>query len=62
MAAGAYTGILEVSEGDVLSWECHIINDSNAPLAYTNEVKTGEMCNLWGYSVGTDTPITCDLP
>ena len=60
--AGAVSGILDVNVGDVLQWECHIINDSMAPLSYTNEVKTGEMCNIWGYSVGTDAPITCDLP
>jgi hypothetical protein len=41
-------------------WDCHIINDSDVPLKYVNEVKTGEMCNVWGYSIGTD-PIVCDL-
>ncbi|HET8936758.1 MAG TPA: hypothetical protein VFN67_25115 [Polyangiales bacterium] len=51
-AAGAFSGILEVHDGDVLAWECHIINDSDTPLHYTNEVKTGEMCNLWGHSFG----------
>jgi hypothetical protein len=51
-AAGAFSGILEVHDGDVLAWECHIINDSDTPLHYTNEVKTGEMCNLWGNSFG----------
>ena len=50
--AGAFSGILEVQEGDVLAWECHIVNDSDQPLRYTNEVKTGEMCNLWGHSFG----------
>jgi hypothetical protein len=50
--AGAFSGILEVQAGDVLAWECHIINDSDTPLRYTNEVKTGEMCNLWGHSYG----------
>ena len=30
------------------TWECHIVNDSDVGLTYTNEVKTGEMCNLWG--------------
>jgi hypothetical protein len=52
LAAGATTGILEVHDGDVVAWECHIINDSDTPLHYTNEVKTGEMCNLWGHSYG----------
>jgi hypothetical protein len=59
--AGATSGILEVQDGDVLQWDCHIINDSMAPLSYTNEVKTGEMCNVWGYSIDTTAPITCDI-
>jgi hypothetical protein len=54
MAAGAHTGILEVSDGDVLSWECHIINDSDVGLRYVNEVNTGEMCNLWGSTIGIE--------
>jgi hypothetical protein len=51
-AGGAYTGILEVKAGDTLQWECHIINDSQATLDYSNAVETGEMCNLWGATVG----------
>jgi hypothetical protein len=51
---GATSGILNVEEGDVLAWECHIVNDSNVGLRYTNEVNTGEMCNLWGQSFGID--------
>jgi hypothetical protein len=61
-SAGAFSGILDVSAGDILQWECHIINDGNTALAFTNEVKTGEMCNIWGYSLGTDAPIVCDNP
>jgi hypothetical protein len=60
-AAGAVSGRLAVFDGDVLSWECHIVNDSDVALKYVNEVKTGEMCNLWGQSVGTQ-PISCYLP
>ena len=50
--AGALSGILEVKAGDVLMWDCYIENDSNVGLTYTNEVKTGEMCNMWGSSLG----------
>ena len=57
--AGATSGILSVSEGDELMWECHIVNDSDVALTYTNEVNTGEMCNIWGTSVGI-TPISCN--
>jgi len=59
--AGATTGILNVKAGDVIKWECHIINDDQpGGLRYTNEVKTGEMCNLWGESVGPE--INCVVP
>lgn len=52
-AAGATTGRLQVFDGDKLNWSCHIVNDGDVPLKYVNEVKTGEMCNLWGTSIGT---------
>jgi hypothetical protein len=57
--AGAVSGMLPVKDGDVLMWECHILNDSDVGLTYTNEVKTGEMCNVWGTSVGI-TPVSCN--
>ena len=61
MQAGATSGILNVKAGDVLKWECHIINnDEPAGLRYTNFVKTGEMCNLWGESVGPE--FNCVVP
>ncbi|HVU06056.1 MAG TPA: hypothetical protein VHE30_30105 [Polyangiaceae bacterium] len=50
--AGALTGQLPVVAGDSLDWECEVNNDSDVALRYTNEVKTGEMCNIWGQSVG----------
>ncbi len=59
-APGAHTGILPVSAGDVLEWECEIKNDSQTALTYTNEVQTGEMCNIWGMTVGP--AISCFLP
>lgn len=49
---GATTGVLEVKAGDALDWECEVNNDGTTPLTYTNAVKTGEMCNIWGQSVG----------
>jgi hypothetical protein len=60
-AAGAASGLLEVKTGDVLLWDCHIVNDSDVTLTYTNEVKTGEMCNLWGESLGIQ-PVNCVVP
>lgn len=51
-APGAHTGLLEVYPGDALEWECEIDNDSSVALRYTNNVDTGEMCNIWGQTVG----------
>jgi hypothetical protein len=59
--AGAVSGMLDVHDGDTLMWECHIVNDSNVGLTYTNALKTGEMCNLWGASLGIQ-PLSCLLP
>lgn len=59
-AGGAVSGILEVHAGDTVLWDCHVVNDSMTALRYVNQVKTGEMCNLWGQSVGTK--INCLVP
>ncbi|MDD9947015.1 MAG: hypothetical protein OXU20_38590 [Myxococcales bacterium] len=57
-AAGAHTGMLEVQDGDTLHWECHIQNNLEVGLRYTNQVVGGEMCNIWGASYGID-PLRC---
>ena len=49
------SGRLPVHDGDTLLWECHIVNDSQTALTYKNEVQTGEMCNMWGDSLGVET-------
>jgi hypothetical protein len=54
VTAGAVSGQLAVHNGDTVLWECHIVNDSEVGLRYVNEVKTGEMCNLWGASLGIE--------
>jgi hypothetical protein len=59
--AGAVSGMLDVKDGDVLMWDCHILNDSDTALTYTNAVKTGEMCNLWGSSLDI-AQINCVIP
>jgi hypothetical protein len=60
-SAGAVSGMLEVHDGDTLVWDCHVVNDSEVGLTYVNEVKTGEMCNLFGASLGVQR-INCLLP
>jgi hypothetical protein len=63
-AGGAFTGMLEVKNGDTLQWECHIVNDSMTGLRYTNMVNTGEMCNIWGATVGPkiDKLLSAEVP
>ena len=51
---GAVSGRVDLKAGDVLEWECHIVNDGNVPLTYSNSVKEGEMCNVFGMSVGPE--------
>jgi hypothetical protein len=51
-APGAVSGVLNVAAGDTMEWECHVINDSDVTLRFTNFVDTGEMCNIWGETVG----------
>jgi hypothetical protein len=51
-ADGATTGILNVVPGDQIKIECHVNNDSDAPLPFRNELNTGEMCILFGSAVG----------
>lgn len=57
---GAVSGPLDVFAGDVLEWECHIVNDDTFGLTYSNNVETGEMCNVFGVSIGPE--INCVLP
>jgi hypothetical protein len=56
---GAWSGLLDVKDGDVLMWECEVNNDSPTALRYTNQVETGEMCNIWGMTVGPT--ISCPM-
>lgn len=57
---GARSGPLDVFAGDVLEWECHVINDGPVGLTYSNNVQNGEMCNVFGVSIGPE--INCVLP
>jgi hypothetical protein len=45
----ATDGNLLARAGDSIDYECEIANDLSAPLVYSNEVYTGEMCNLFGF-------------
>jgi hypothetical protein len=49
---GAVSGILKVDEGDKIKVECDVNNTSDTTLEFRNELNTGEMCILFGSSVG----------
>lgn len=53
MTDGAASGVIEVQAGDKLKFSCFIENDSEMTLRFSNELRGGEMCNLWGTAVGT---------
>jgi len=53
---GAYSGTVYLKPGDTIDWECEQTNDGigaggqtfTTPLRFTEQVYTGEMCNLFG--------------
>jgi hypothetical protein len=52
MVDGATSGIMNVKKGDQVKIECDVNNTSDASLHFANELYTGEMCILFGSSVG----------
>jgi len=50
---GATSGILSLVAGDKLKLECDVNNTTDNTLTFKNELYTGEMCILFGSSVGT---------
>jgi hypothetical protein len=57
---GAWSGLLTISRGESLDWECEIDNDLDTSLRFSNEAYTGEMCNLFGwYAPSTGGPWSC---
>jgi hypothetical protein len=49
---GAVSGILPVTSGDKINIECDVNNQTDNTLYFKNELYTGEMCILFGSSVG----------
>ena len=49
---GATSGIIEIKSGDKVKIECHVNNTSDTALSFANELYTGEMCILFGATVG----------
>jgi hypothetical protein len=49
---GAASGMLPVKAGDEVRFECHVNNTTDGTLTFRNELYTGEMCILFGSTVG----------
>ncbi len=49
---GAVSGILPITTGDKIRFECDINNQTDNTLTFRNELYTGEMCIRFGASVG----------
>jgi hypothetical protein len=52
MMDGAVSGIVEIKNGDAIRVECHVNNTTDQTLRFRNELYTGEMCILFGSTVG----------
>lgn len=50
---GAVSGVLDFKQGDKIKIECHVNNTSDVTLRFANELMTGEMCILFGSTVGS---------
>jgi len=51
---GGWSGILDLLPGDRLEWECHVVNQTDGTLRFTNNTYTGEMCIMDGELIGTN--------
>jgi hypothetical protein len=64
-ADGGHSGIVDLQAGDVLEFECDIVNDTQNIFVGQNEAQNDEMCIMVGDTVGTSVPAFCtssDLP
>jgi hypothetical protein len=59
MTAGAWSGILDLKEGDTVDFECEIINMTNKNFTGANEAQDDEMCIMVGDSVGATIAPRC---
>jgi hypothetical protein len=62
---GGYSGVVDLKPGDVIDFECDIVNDTNNVFVGQNEAEDDEMCIMVGDSAGAQVPGFCtatDLP
>jgi hypothetical protein len=51
---GGWSGVLDLLPGDRLEWECHVVNEHDTALRFTNQTYLGEMCIVDGEMAGTN--------
>jgi hypothetical protein len=59
---GGWSGILDLKPGDRLEWECHVVNEQDVTLRFSNNTYTGEMCIMDAELVGTQCNSGFGLP
>jgi hypothetical protein len=62
---GGFSGVVDLKPGDVLEFECDIVNNTTTTFLGANEAENDEMCIMVGDTVGTSVPGICtstDLP
>jgi hypothetical protein len=62
---GGFSGVVDLKAGDVIDFECDIVNDTTSTFLGANEAENDEMCILVGDTVGATVPPLCtatDLP
>lgn len=59
---GGWSGVLDMKTGDTIEWECHIVNQTDKVLRFTNNTFTGEMCIMDAELVGANCPARRGAP
>ena len=62
---GGFSGVVDLKPGDVIEFECDILNDTTTTFVGKNEAENDEMCIMVGDSAGAQVPGFCtatDLP
>jgi hypothetical protein len=52
--SGAFSGRVTLDPDDQIEWECEVVNDSDASIAFGTALATHEMCNLFGFAAPGD--------
>jgi hypothetical protein len=56
---GGFSGMVDLKQGDLVEFECDILNDTNTVFVGQNEASNDEMCIMIGDTVGTSISPLC---